>query len=210
LIEGQQIIFGGQRWNVKEVNTENKTIYVERAQGGKPPDFAGGGMSIHDMIRKEMFKILKEGDYRISIGDHKVDFIDKEAKVLFQEGVKTFNDDNLAEDKVVSSNGHICIFTWKGDKVVNTLVALLNQKNLTAGSFAGVIEISKSSLGDVINTLNQLKNSILPSAYELAKLVPEKRIEKYDDQLPDDILSIGFGAKAFDIDGVRSWLDAFY
>jgi ATP-dependent Lhr-like helicase len=210
LIEGQQIIFGGQRWNVKEVNTENKTIYVEQAQGGKPPDFAGGGMSIHDMIRKEMFKILKEGDYRISIGDHKVDFIDKEAKVLFQEGVKTFNDDNLAEDKVVSSNGHICIFTWKGDKVVNTLVALLNQKNLTAGSFAGVIEISKSSLGDVINTLNQLKNSILPSAYELAKLVPEKRIEKYDDQLPDDILSIGFGAKAFDIDGVRSWLDAFY
>jgi ATP-dependent Lhr-like helicase len=210
LIEGQQIIFGGQRWNVKEVNTENKTIYVEQAQGGKPPDFAGGGMSIHDMIRKEMFKILKEGDYRISIGDHKVDFIDKEAKVLFQEGVKTFNDDNLAEDKVVSSNGHICIFTWKGDKVVNALVALLNQKNLTAGSFAGVIEISKSSLGDVINTLNQLKNSTLPSAYELAKLVPEKRIEKYDDQLPDDILSIGFGAKAFDIDGVRSWLDAFY
>jgi ATP-dependent Lhr-like helicase len=46
LIEGQQIIFGGQRWNVKEVNTENKTIYVEQAQGGKPPDFAGGGMSI--------------------------------------------------------------------------------------------------------------------------------------------------------------------
>jgi ATP-dependent Lhr-like helicase len=140
-----------------------------------------------------MFKILKEGDYRISIGDHKVDFIDKEAKVLYQEGVKTFNDDNLAEDKVV-----------------NTLVALLNQKNLTAGSFAGVIEISKSSLGDVINTLNQLKNSTLPSAYELAKLVPEKRIEKYDDQLPDDILSIGFGAKAFDIGGVRAWLDEFY
>lgn len=210
LIEGQQIIFGGQRWNVKEVNTENKTIYVEQAQGGKPPDFAGGGMSIHDMVRREMFKILKEGDYRISIGDHKVDFIDKEAKVLFQEGVKTFNDDNLAEDKVVSSNGHIYIFTWKGDKVVNTLVAMLNQKNLTAGSFAGVIEISKSSLGDVINTLNQLKNSTLPSAYELAKLVPEKRIEKYDDQLPDDILSIGFGAKAFDIGGVRAWLDAFY
>jgi ATP-dependent Lhr-like helicase len=209
LIEGQQIIFGGQRWNVKEVNTENKTIYVEQAQGGKPPNFAGGGMSIHDMVRREMFKILKEGDYRISIGNHKVDFIDKEAKVLFQEGVKTFNDNNLAEDKVVSSNGHICIFTWKGDKVVNTLVALLNQKNFTAGSFAGVIEISKSSLGDVINTLNQLKNSTLPSAYELAKLVPEKRIEKYDDQLPDDILSIGFGAKVFDINGARAWLDTF-
>jgi ATP-dependent Lhr-like helicase len=210
LIEGQQIIFGGQRWNVKEINTENKTIYVEQAQGGKPPNFAGGGMSIHDMVRREMFKILKEGDYRISIGNHKVDFIDKEAKVLFQEGVKTFNDNNLAEDKVVSSNGHICIFTWKGDKVVNTLVALLNQKNLTAGSFAGVIEISKSSLGDVINTLNQLKNSTLPSAYELAKLVPEKRIEKYDDQLSDDILSIGFGAKVFDINGTRAWLDTFY
>jgi ATP-dependent Lhr-like helicase len=210
LIEGQQIIFGGQRWNVKEINTENKTIYVEQAQGGKPPNFAGGGMSIHDMVRREMFKILKEGDYRISIGNHKVDFIDKEAKVLFQEGVKTFNDNNLAEDKVVSSNGHICIFTWKGDKVVNTLVALLNQKNLNAGSFAGVIEISKSSLGDVINTLNQLKNSTLPSAYELAKLVPEKRIEKYDDQLSDDILSIGFGAKVFDINGTRAWLDTFY
>lgn len=209
LIEGQQIIFGGQRWNVKEVNTENKTIYVEHAKGGEPPDFAGDGMSIHDMVRKEMFNLLKEGDYRISVGDHKVDYIDKEAKLLFKEGVKTFNDYNLSEDKVLASNGHICIFTWKGDKVVNTLVALLNQKDLVAGSFAGVIEVSKSSLGEVKNILYQLKNSTLPSAYELAKLVPEKRVEKYDEQLPDDILSIGYGAKAFDIDGIRAWLDGF-
>jgi hypothetical protein len=44
----------------------------------------------------------------------------------------------------------------------------------------------------------------LPSAYELAKFIPEKRTEKYDEQLTDDILSIGHGAKDFDINGIKT------
>lgn len=72
-------------------------------------------------------------------------------------------------------------------------------------------EVSKSSLGVANNAINRLIiNSKLPSGYKLAKLVSEKRIEKYNGQLSDDILSIGYSAKAFDLDIVRTWLDEFY
>jgi ATP-dependent Lhr-like helicase len=207
IMEGQHIIFGGKRWKVCEVNSEKKTIYVEHAKGGKPPSFGGGGMSIHDIVRQEMLKILIEGEYRISVGDHKVDFIDNAAKELFQESVTYFKGAKLDQDVIFNDGNHTYIFTWKGDKVVNTLSALLNQKKFVVGAYAGVIEVSGASVDEVRNALRDLKNSTLPSEFDLASLVPEKSIEKYDDQLPEDLLSLGYGMKVFDIKGATEWLN---
>ena len=42
-----------------------------------------------------------------------------------------------------------------------------------------------------------------------AKNVPNKMIEKFDEYLPDDLINIGYGAQAFDIEGLKLWLDSF-
>ncbi|EJL6341462.1 hypothetical protein NMR33_001434 [Vibrio cholerae] len=72
MLVGQNIVFGGKRWKVNDIDSDKKTIYVERAKGGKPPKFGGSGMTIHDVVRQEMFHILKDGDYRISVGNKKI------------------------------------------------------------------------------------------------------------------------------------------
>ncbi|WP_027251200.1 DEAD/DEAH box helicase [Photobacterium halotolerans] len=206
LLVGQHIVFGGKRWKVNDIDSDKKNIYVEHAKGGKPPKFGGNGISIHDAVRQEMFHILKKGDYRITVADKKVDFIDSTAKELFNESFNFFYKANLASNSLLEIGSTTYVFTWLGDKVVNTIVALLIINGYKAGAYAGAIEVEKASVEDVMTTIRSLASTQLPSETELANSVLEKQIEKFDHLLPEEILSIGYGAKVFDINRAKEWL----
>lgn len=206
VLEGQHIVFGGKRWKVNDIDSEKKVIYVEHAKGGKPPKFGGAGLNIHDVVRQEMFQILKDGDYRISVGDQKVDFADSSARELFGESVRYFEDAKLFREPLLQIGNTTYVFPWLGDKVVNTIVALLIQHGFEAGAYAGVIEVEKASLESVHAILLKLASTGLPTETELAQQVLEKRIEKFDEFLPENILSVGYGAKAFDLTTTTKWL----
>jgi ATP-dependent Lhr-like helicase len=209
VLVGQHIIFAGKRWRVKDVDADKKVIYVEFAKGGNPPKFGGGGMSIHDVVRQEMYCMLKEGDYKISIGDQKVDFADTTAKELFHESIVFFNAAGLANKSLLQAGNTIYIFTWLGDKIVNTIVALLIREGYEAGAYAGVIEVEKTSLEDVKATLQALAQAQLPNETMLAEFVLEKQVEKFDEYLPEEVLSIGYGTKTFNTNGAKKWLEKF-
>ncbi|MDF5466806.1 DEAD/DEAH box helicase [Vibrio parahaemolyticus] len=206
VLVGQNIVFGGKRWKVNDIDSDKKNIYVEHAKGGKPPKFGGSGMTIHDVVRQEMFRILKDGDYRISVGNKKVDFADAIAREQFKESVTFFQRSDLARKPLLKVGNSTYLFTWLGDKVVNTIVALLIMNGYEASAYAGVIEVEKTSVESVKSTLRTLASKKMPSETELAQSVLEKQIDKFDEFLPEDILSIGYGTKAFDINGTKEWL----
>jgi len=206
IIPNQHIIFGGRRWKALEVDTEKKVIYVEASQGGKPPRFGGVGMSIHDIVRQEMYTIYSEGDYRITAGNTKVDFIDDAAKALFDEGSRFFRENDLQTQSVIQQGKDVYIQTWMGDKVVNTLSTILIQEGFEASPFAGVVEIENTSIKDVTYCLKNMCSRTFPSNTELAQWVPEKNIEKYDELLPCELLEEGYGKKVFDTIGTKKWL----
>ncbi len=212
LLPEQYIIFAGIRWQVKDIDMDKKVVYVSAVQGGgQPPNFDGGGdMSIHDRVRQEMYDILSSGDYRIAVGDNKVDFADKTARELFKESVDTFDRCQLRHRPVIDQDGNTYIFTWRGDKVVNALVALLMQHDFSTEVYAGVICVHKVDSVQVMRFLQALTHKPLPSATELAENVPNKMIEKFDEYLPEDLLNIGYGAKAFDINGLNKWLQLLF
>jgi len=206
VLEGQHIIFSGRRWKVIDVDPDNKVIRVEKTKGGKPPKFGGEGMSIHNKVRQEMFKILSEGDYRISVGNQKIDFIDAKAKALFSEAIDYFKHSNLKAISIIQHGNSTCIFTWMGDKVVNTLVALLTQKGFEVGSYAGVIEVEKSNAESIADCIKGLIKQCPSSNTELAELVIEKKTEKYDEFLPEELLDVGYGCRSFDICSTYKWI----
>ena len=212
LLPEQYIIFAGIRWQVKDIDMNKKVVYVVAAKGGGvPPAFDGGGdMSIHDRVRQEMYDILTKGDYRISVGDKQVDFADKTARELFKESIETFDRCQLRHRPIIDQDGNTYIFTWRGDKVVNTLIALLMQHDFSTEVYAGVICVHKVDSGQIIRFLRDLAHEPMPSATELAESVPNKMIEKFDEYLPEDLLNIGYGAKAFDIDGLNDWLQLLF
>lgn len=206
LLPEQHIIFGGRRWKVTEIEVEKKVIYVEATKGGQPPKFSGGGMSVHDVVRQEMLAIYRENDYRIAVGSQRVDYADAAARNLFAEGRDNFQRFNLQNTHFIGSGQHCYVLPWMGDKVVNTMTALLLRSGFKANSYAGVIEVGDSIVASVQQALKEILLSGLPSEFELAADVPDKYLDKYDEYLPESLLAKGYGAKAFDVEGTRTWL----
>jgi ATP-dependent Lhr-like helicase len=91
---------------------------------------------------------------------------------------------------------------------VNTLVALLLQGGFEAGAFAGIIEVSGTSVEPVRTFLQEVMRRGVPTEVELADAVPEKHVEKFDEFLTADLLNEGFGQRAFDSHGTQAWLEA--
>ena len=93
-----------------------------------------------------------------------------------------------------------------GDKIVNTITTMLVKSGYTASAFAGVIEVEKTTLQNVMDCLKAFceKNSLTNT--ELAMYVPEKSIEKYDNFLPESLLIEGYGQKYFDVKAAFLWL----
>lgn len=203
ILEGQHIVFAGKRWVVELVDADKKVISVKHAKGGKPPKFGGSGMDVHDVVRQEMHKILKKGDYRIQVGEQKIEFGDVVAQSLFREAVDFFQSANLKSTHFIQHGNTVVILPWAGDKVVNTLVAVLINKGFGAGAFAGVIEVEKAFIDDVIEALKSFQNDETVSAIDLAEAIAEKAIDKFDEYLPQELLTQGYAAKAFDVEKAR-------
>ena len=80
---------------------------------------------------------------------------------------------------------------------------LLDHYSFTAGAFAGVIEVEKAAVDDVVEVLKDFQADVTISAEALAESIVEKAIDKFDEYLPENLLTQGYGARAFDIDNAK-------
>ena len=206
LMKGQYVIFGGKRWLVKNIDNNAKVVIVTKVRGGgNPPIFEAHGLGLHERISKEMYSILMKGDYRIEVGDRKIDFIDEKASGLFLEAVNTFRQYSLNRDFVVGKDSSSYIFTWMGTKITATLAAILMSRGIDCTVERDVIQVKKTEPQDTLAILRELSKSELPTAYELACNVEAKEIDKFDEFVPEELLNTGIAATAFDINGLERW-----
>lgn len=206
LLVGQSIVLGGRRWKVEEIDAEKKVIHVVPARGGRPPRFRGNGVGIHDRVRQEMFKIYVEGDHRIPCGDSRVEFMDSNARQLFLEGSSIFKDLDLKHTSIFKHSKYVYVIPWMGDKVVNTITVYLNRCGIKASSYAGSIEIEDADIIEVKNCLYGAVSSGIPSNTELATLMSDKNVDKYDYLLSEPFLNQSYGARFFDSIEALSWI----
>lgn len=206
VIPEQHIIFGGRRWKVLDVDIDKKVIYLKAAKGGEPPKFGGSGLSVHDKIRQEMYQLYKSGEHRIGTGNALIEFLDPEARNLFREGHAFFQEAGLNNHSFIQNGDDLLVFTWLGDKVVNTLCLMLIHLGYCANHYGGVIEVKDAELGTVIGDLKRLLEIEPISQTELTRSIPDKVIDKFDEWLPDGILNIGFAGKYIDLEGAYKWL----
>ena len=206
LLPDQHIVFGGRRWKIKGIDADKKIIFVIPAKGGKPPKFGSGSMAVHDRIRQEMYEIYRSGDYRITVGETKLEFLDEVGKNLFQEGLKNFRDANLENDHIIQNGKYVYIVPWMGDKLVNTLVVMLNHYGYKTTSHAGIVEIENADASEINECLEVISSSPAPSDTSLAESVIIKQTEKYDHLLPESLLNVAYGAKSFDSEKTVLWL----
>lgn len=208
VIKDQHIVFGGKRWKVTNIDDAKKVISVTAATAGRPPRFSGSGIFLHDKVRQEMYRIYANGDYRIDVGDQKIDFIDETARELFLEGLGFFRESGLADTSFVQNGNSSYIFPWMGDKVVNTLINLLMREGLNCSNHAGTIEVEGVSVEMLKSTLLSISQKTSLSNKELGDALSpgQKLLDKYDQFLPESVLSEGFGRRVFDVQGAMDWI----
>jgi len=124
--EGSLLIFGGKRWLVLEVEAAKKVIVLQPAKGGKAPVFGGEAGWIHDRIRQEMFAVYMEKDIPV--------FLDAQAKELLVEARESCTRYGLSSRTMLAQGSATHLFCWMGDRVQDTLAAMLRSKGTKAAN----------------------------------------------------------------------------
>jgi ATP-dependent Lhr-like helicase len=186
----QRIIFGGRRWQVRDVDPQAKVIIVSAARGGAPPKFDGLGAMVHDAVRQEMRGVLAESS--------PCPFIDSGAQSLLAEARNTFRALNLGERHLIDSHGKSYLISWLGDYANDALRLLLNHVGMSCENAGLFMEIgcSPESAQVALAKVAGLDASNL--ALILADVENMHR-EKWDWALPEALLMKSFASISLDI-----------
>lgn len=187
------LIFGGRRWLVLDADSQKKIIELKPAKGGKPPTFGGESGWVHDRIRQEMLEVYKGSDVPV--------FLDAKGRELLQEARENFNRYQLNKKFILSQGSTTYLFCWMGDRVMDTIAALIRAKGLKAANEGIAIAVFNALPDQLKDYLASLVKEGLPDSLELAKSVANKACEKYDLFLTDDLLSADYAASKLDGEG---------
>lgn len=194
------IVFGGQRWRVIDVNDEQRVILVEPSSGGKAPMFGGEGGRVHSQVRQTMRRILsdREGSYP---------FLDSIATKLLKEAQNNYKSMGLESESLMPVGEYTHCFHWRGDREALTLALLLSDRGLQS-QMSNVALAVNAPLGRVRQALQEIIAETPPKADDLADTIKTKRANKYDWALPDKLLDHEFAVRELDVPGAIEIADA--
>jgi ATP-dependent Lhr-like helicase len=133
-------------------------------------------------------------------------FLDARAKELLAEGRDNFNRFDLAKTRILPQGSTTYLFCWMGDRVMDTLAAMLRSKGMKAVNEGIAIVVANASPDEVQKCLYALQKEGQPDAHELARSVANKATEKYDLFLTDELLSADYAASKLDAEEAYRFL----
>jgi ATP-dependent Lhr-like helicase len=198
LYDGALLIFGGKRWRVLSVDLSNKIVELDRAGGGRPPTFTGGGASVHDRVRVKM-RELYESDIVPA-------YLDRVGRDLLDQGRATYAQHELDNVYAVRDGQDTYLLPWAGDKILNTLAVWLATEGLAVTRDGLCLGVEGVLPAQTLHAVEALLKKPVPSAVALAQTVVNKVQEKYDVWLGDDLLALDYAARSLDVPGARGKL----
>ncbi|WUJ56119.1 DEAD/DEAH box helicase [Kribbella sp. NBC_00382] len=194
LMPGSLLIFGGKRWKVTAVDSHARVVELTRSSGGRPPAFSGGGGGeVADEVRREM--------YRIYTADTVPRYLDATAARLLSEGRANFKRFELGQSPILSWGADILLFPWRGDRILTTLTVALTGAGFDVGQDGVCLTLTGAALEEAARQMAQLVAGGPPDPLALASHVETKIVEKYDEQLSDELLEAAFAARSLDVEG---------
>lgn len=199
LIEDQLLIFGGQRWQVREINEGKKIAFLRAAAGGRVPKFGGEGALVHTRVREKM---------RSTYTDSGVPrYLDPDGEELLEEGRRNYDRYDLANRDFVPRGEDTVLFLWTGDRIVNTMHVMLVERGLQASKTGMTLEVRDSTPEELMDELRLIISRGQPQPAKLAEVVENKFLDKHDGYLPEELLCENHASKLLDVDGALSEAD---
>lgn len=193
LIEGQLLIFGGQRWQIQEVRQSERVVFLEPAKGGRVPTFGGEGFGVEDRVREEMLNVYLDDTVPV--------YLDQGAEELLVEGRTHFHRFGLDERSILSSGEDSLLFVWKGDRVINTIAVLLAAQGIQVSKSGMTLEVQNTGSSKLASHLDAIESEGAYDAHTLVNQVQNKIIDKHDRFLSEELLNVNYASKQLDIHG---------
>ncbi|MCW2882128.1 MAG: hypothetical protein JWQ95_6228 [Sphaerisporangium sp.] len=195
LPEGALLIFAGRRWRILTIDAHAKILEVARSSGGRPPRFVGTGPDVHDRVRTEMRRVYEDSAVPI--------YLDATAQQLLAEGRAAYRRFGLHDNPLVGYGAETLLFPFRGDVIMTTAALALHARGVDVTRQGIALMLSGTSPRSAAELLADLATSGLPEAVDLARLVPEKRIDKYDEIIGEDLLTRSYAARRLDVPSTR-------
>ena len=192
LMPGSLLIFGGRRWRVVAVDTQAKVIELARSSGGRPPIFTGSGGLVADRVRQEMLRVYRAGEVPA--------YLNGTAARLLAEGRANFARFGLGVSPVLEWGADTLIFPWRGDRIMSTLAAALTDAAVEVAQDGVCLTLTGTGRPAAVARLQDLAAST-PDPVELAARVKNKLVEKYDELLDDELLTVAYAVRSLDVSG---------
>jgi len=193
LSERSYLIFAGLRWRVLDVDVQRRIVDLEPSPAGRAPRFTGSGADVHERVRQEMKTIYETTDLPT--------FLDPLARTLLQEGREAYRASRLTQVPLVEYDGRVAIFCWSGDRVLDTLLVQLRDRDLPVERDGVAIVVDEISIGALTAHLRALAAQGPAAAVELAGTVANKLQEKHHVFLSEELLSADYASCQLDPEG---------
>ena len=193
ILPGTLLIFSGARWRVLSVDSAQRVIELTAAEAGKPPVFPGTGGEIADEVRRGMFRLYRSSDVPR--------YLDPTARTLLAEGRAAFHGSGHATRRIFARDAETLLFPWRGDRIMNTLAAVLGRSGLAVGQDGLAITIGNCSPARLLDVITDLAGRPAPDPVAIAATVRAKQHDKYDRYLGEELLNLGYAARALDVPG---------
>lgn len=192
LYEGVLLIFAGRRWKVINVDSSARVVELEQSSGGKPPLFGGGGSAVSDRVRKEMLAVYACADTP--------SWLDEGAQALLAEGRAAFGRYGLSDTSVIPNESGVILLPWAGDRTLFTATIALHSQDIAASVEGPSIEVLKQGIEEVEAAIQHLLTSDRPQSVDLAKLLKNREIDKWDWALEESLACESAAARLLDVD----------
>jgi len=189
---GDLIVFAGQRWRIEDIDDRDKTIEVVRSSGGRPPRFEGNGAAVSEKVRRRMREVYLNTVMPI--------YLDPTASELLAEGRRAFHRYDLADKSIVASGSETHLLVWHSDRAISTLAIILARHGLEV-SHHGMILTAATDETTVTTALRSAAAKQPPNGVELANLIGNKVVEKWDEVLDDELLNLTCARRDLDAEG---------
>lgn len=198
---GEMLILAGRRWRIVEVDPERRELSVRPARGGTPPVFGGDLRPPSEGVVEEMRRVWEDLSFPA--------YLDSTAKQLLVEARTTYDRLGLRNASITRHEGQLLLFPWVGERRQQALVLALARDELEPTPLGVAVAVSGVKEDALVATLSRLADGVPPDPLDLAALVENKEIEKFDSFLGDELLTLAWARDridAEDLPGMASQL----
>lgn len=188
---GQLVILAGKRWLVEEIDAATKTVWVVPAKGGQIPVFMGNGGDLHTRIVQEMKSILLASDEPA--------YLDNAARELLRAARHVATTVGLSGSDVLAAPGGVRWFPWVGTRCLRTLAIMTELNGVNCETDRLSLWLPLPGVTEFRDFAKRLtKSTITPQA--LGSRVTPRAVEKFDEYLPDVLLTKACAAERLAIE----------